>query len=72
MGNPLNSGQQQNQMPDFNQLYQQFLQNPMQYLIGLNLPQNIQTAEQAVRYLADNGQIPPLIQKQVYAMLGKR
>lgn len=72
MGNPLNSGQQQNQMPDFNQLYQQFLQNPMQYLTGLNLPQNIQTAEQAVRYLADNGQIPPLIQKQVYAMLGKR
>ena len=72
MGNPLNSGQQQNQMPDFNQLYQQFLHNPMQYLIGLNLPQNIQTAEQAVRYLADNGQIPPLIQKQVYAMLGKR
>lgn len=74
MANPLNVGRQQQgqQMPDFNQLYQQFVQNPMKYLTGLNMPQNIQTPEQAVRYLASNGQIPPLIQKQVYSMLGMR
>lgn len=82
MSNPLMASFQQNQtqqasnqmtpmqMPNFNQLYQQFIQNPMKYLGNLNLPQNIQTPEQAVKYLASNGQIPPLIQRQVYSMLG--
>lgn len=73
MANPLNAGRpQQTQMPDFNQLYQQFIQNPMKYLMGLNIPQNIQTPEQAVRFLASNGKIPPLIQNQVYSMLGMK
>lgn len=73
MSNPLNSNTQaqpQAQMPNFEQLYQQFVQNPMKYLTGLNIPQGIQTSEQVVRYLASNGQIPPLIQRQVYSMLG--
>lgn len=74
MSNPLNMGMQtqpqtQGQMPNFEQLYQQFVQNPMKYLTGLNIPQGVQTPEQAVRYLASNGQIPPLIQRQVYSML---
>lgn len=73
MANPLNVGQnQQAQTPDFNKLYQQFIKDPMWYLTGLNIPQNIQTPEQAVRFLASNGKIPPLIQKQVYSMLNMR
>lgn len=73
MANPLNVGQnQQVQTPDFNKLYQQFIKDPMRYLTGLNIPQNIQTPEQAVRFLASNGKIPPLIQKQVYSMLNMR
>lgn len=76
MGNPFVSRQvpqqQQAQMPNFEQLYKQFAQNPWKYLSGLNLPSDIQTPEQAVRYLANNGQIPPLIQKQVYTMLGMK
>ena len=72
MSNPLNVGMQSRQQPqtiNFEELYKQFVQNPMKYLAGLNLPSNIQTPEQAVRFLANNGRIPPLIQKQVYSML---
>lgn len=73
MANPLNAGNsQQMQMPDFNQLYQQFIQNPMKYLTGLHIPQGIQTPEEAVRFLASNGKIPPLIQRQVYSMLNRK
>lgn len=75
MSNPLNAGtqrQSQTQMSNFEQLYQRFAPNWKQYLAGLNLPQDIQTPEQAVRFLAQNGQIPPLIQKQVYSMLNRR
>lgn len=75
MSNPLNTGMQnapQGQMANFDQLYRQFAPNWKQYLAGLNLPQDIQTPEQAVRFLAQNGQIPPLIQKQVYSMLNRR
>lgn len=63
---------QQPQQLDLNKLYNEFKQNPSKYLSGLNLPPEIQTPEQAVRYLAQNGRIPPLIQKQVYSMVGKR
>ena len=72
MSNPLNAGQSKEQMPNFDQLYQQFAPNWRQYLAGLNIPQSIESPEQAVRFLAQNGQIPPLIQKQVYSMLNKR
>lgn len=62
----------QPQQPDFNSLFKEFKQNPMKYLGNLNLPPDIQTPEQAVRYLASTNQIPPLIQQQVYGMLGKK
>lgn len=81
MGNPFFENQngsifqQTNQQPqqlDLNKLYNEFKQNPSKYLSGLNLPPDIQTPEQAVRYLAQNGRIPPLIQRQVYSMVSKR
>lgn len=62
--------QPQMQQPNFDQAYQQFAPNWRQYF--KNLPEDIQTPEQAVRYLAQNGQIPPLIQRQVYSMLNRR
>ena len=68
MPNPLSSRQQQ---PDINVLYQQFMQNPMQYLTGLNLPQGLTSPQQIVQYLADNGKIPPMLQSRVNAMLGR-
>lgn len=81
MGNPLNVGQPFNngqmfnvgqmQQPDMNQLYQMFLQNPMKYLTGLNLPANICTPQQAVEFLANNGRIPPMLQAKVNQMLGR-
>ena len=84
MGNPVFKNQQfpqsnqngsNNQQPqqlDFNKLFNQFKENPMKYLGNLKLPPNIQTPEQAVRYAAATNQIPPLIQQQVYGMLGKK
>ena len=81
MGNPFfenqnrSNFQQTNQQPqqlDFNKLFNDFKQNPSKYLSGLNLPPELQTPEQIVRYLAQNGRIPPLIQRQVYSMVSKR
>ena len=82
MGNPEFKNQQfpqanqngsNNQQPlDFNKLYNEFKKNPLKYLGNLNLPPNIQTPEEAVRYAAATNQIPPLIQQQVYGMLGKK
>ena len=66
MGNPLSSKQ-----PNINELYQQFMQNPMKYLTGLNVPQGMTSPQQIVQYLADNGKIPPMLQSRVNAMLGK-
>lgn len=63
---------QQPQQLDLNKLYNEFKQNPSKYLSGLNLPPELQTPEQIVRYLAQNGRIPPLIQRQVYSMVSKR
>lgn len=71
VSNPLNAGQQQ-QQPDLNQLYQQFAQNPMKYLTGLNIPSNITTPQQAVQYLVSAGKVPPVLQQQINAMLAKR
>ena len=82
MGNPFfenqnrrniqNPPQQPPQQLDLNKLFNEFKQNPFKYLSGLNLPPDIQTPEQAVRYCAQTGQVPPLIQKQVYGLVGKR
>ena len=70
MSNPLNVGRQQ--QPDMNALYQQFMQNPMQYLTGMNIPKKLTTPQQIVQYLADNGRIPPMLQQRVNAMLGRK
>lgn len=67
MGNPFVQKQ-----PDINQLYQQFMQNPMQYLMGMNIPKELTTPQQIVQYLADNGRIPPMLQGRVNAMLGRK
>lgn len=67
MGNPFVQKQ-----PDINQLYQQFMQNPMQYLVGMNIPKELTTPQQIVQYLADNGKIPPMLQGRVNAMLGRK
>jgi hypothetical protein len=81
MGNPVFKNQQfpqsnqngsNNQPLDFNAMFNEFKQNPLKYLGNLNLPPNIQTPEEAVRYAAATNQIPPLIQQQVYGMLGKK
>lgn len=66
MANPLSSKQ-----PNINELYQQFAQNPMKYLTGLNLPQGMTSPQQIVQYLNDNGKIPPMLQQRVNAMLGR-
>lgn len=71
MSNPLNGGQQP-QQPDLNQLYQQFTQNPMKYLTGLNLPANITTPQQAVQYCLSTGKVPPVLQQRISAMLGRK
>ena len=67
MSNPLVQKQ-----PDINEMYQQFLQNPMRYLTGLNVPQGMTSPQQIVQFLADNGRIPPMLQQRVNAMLGRK
>ena len=74
MSNPLVSKpnfQNGNQI-NLEELFRQFKENPTKYLAGLNLPPDVQTPEQAVRYLVANNKIPPLIQQQVYGMLNKK
>lgn len=69
MGNPLNIP---NQQPNMQQMRQQFNQNPMRYLTGLNIPQGMTDPEQIVRHLDGTGQIPPMLQAMVNAKLGRK
>lgn len=69
MGNPLNLP---NQQPNMAMMQQQFNQNPMRYLTGLNIPQGMTDPEQIVRHLDSTGQIPPMLQARVNAMLGRK
>lgn len=69
MGNPLNLP---NQQPNMAMMQQQFNQNPMRYLAGLNIPQGMTDPEQIVRHLDSTGQIPPVLQARVNAMLGRK
>lgn len=55
--------------PDIQQLFQQFKQNPMKYLTGLNVPSGMTSPQQIVQYLAANGKIPAQIQEQVKALM---
>lgn len=63
------SGKIPQNQPDTTALFQQFVQNPMQYLAGLNIPPNLSTPEQMVRHLAATNQIPPQLQAMVNAKL---
>lgn len=73
MGNPLNTGQpQQMQQQNLDKLYQEFVRNPMKYLIGLNIPSNITTPQQAVEYCMSAGKVPPILQQKINAMLGRK
>lgn len=63
---------QQAQQPDMNKLFEQFKQNPMKYLAGLNIPQGMTEPKQIVMHLANTGGIPPQLQGRVNAMLGRR
>lgn len=74
MSNPLiknNAGvmpEQQN--ANLQAMYEQFKANPLRYLSGL--PSEIQTPQQAVEYLANNGRIPAHLKGRVEAMLGRK
>ena len=63
--NPLNSTPQ----PDMNTLFQQFRQNPLKYLTGLDIPAGMTSPQQIVQHLAFSGKIPPQLQGRVNAML---
>lgn len=57
---------------NMNQMFEQFKQNPLKYLGGMNIPQNVSNPADIVRHLANSGQIPPQLQGRVNAMLGRR
>lgn len=67
MSNPIIPKQQ----PDIQQLFQQFKQNPMKYLTGLNIPSGMTSPQQIVQYLAANGKIPAQLQGQVKALMSR-
>lgn len=71
MGNPLNP-QTPQQNPNMQLAYQQFQQNPMRFLTGLNIPQGMTDPRQIVEHLANTGQVPPQLQAMVNARLGRR
>ena len=71
-GNQNGSNNQPQNPLDLNALFNQFKENPLKYLGNLKLPPEIQTPEEAVRYAAATNQIPPLLQPQIYGMLGKK
>lgn len=70
MSNPLIQKSQQSF--DINALFEQFKADPSRYLKGFNIPNNLTTPEQIVRYIADCGRVPDLIKNQVYTMLRKQ
>lgn len=66
---------QQVQQPDIRELYAQFEKNPMEYLLRckLNIPTDFKGDSRAlVEHLANSGQIPPILQGRVNAMLGRK
>lgn len=71
--NPLTAGQA-GQQPDIGAMFQQFKQNPVEYLLKakLNIPQNIGNDPQAiVQHLMSTGQVPKQIMPQIQAMMRK-
>lgn len=71
MSNPLNVNQSTNAQIDYNKLFQQFKQDPMRYLTGLNIPQSMNSPQQIVQFLADNNRIPTHLKGYVNSLLGR-
>lgn len=77
MSNPLNVGcsntnQAPSQQPNLQQLYQQFIQNPIKYLTNLGIPDGMSDPSQIVQFLAQNNRIPPMLMGRVNSMLAKK
>lgn len=73
MANPLFQ-RQENTQPN-EQMYNEFRQDPTAYLVkcGLQIPADFSGDYRAlVQHLAQTGQIPPMLQGGVNAMLGRR
>lgn len=76
MKNPLTAGQnigQTGQMPDIGKMFQQFKQNPIEYLIKakLNVPQGMTDPQQIVNHFMGTGQIPKQLMPQIHQMMRK-
>ena len=59
---------------DIGALYQQFRQNPVEFLVrsGLKIPQNVTDPLQLVQYIAQTRQVPMQYQNEIYSMLNKK
>ena len=74
MSNPLTAGQPTEQgQPDLNKMFQQFKQNPLEYLVKakLNIPQGMTDPQQIVNHLMGTGQIPKQLMSQINQMMRK-
>lgn len=74
MSNPLITGQQTEQtQPDLNKMFQQFKQNPLEYLVKakLNIPQGMTDPQQIFNHLMGTGQIPKQLMPQINQMMRK-
>ena len=63
------------QQPDTAKMHEEFKKDPISYLIKsrLNIPQDFHGDYRAlVEHLNNSGQIPPILQGRVNAMLGKQ
>lgn len=72
--NMQNQGQPQQSGPNINELYQQFRQNPVEFLAKSNLgiPQGMTDPMQILQFMNSNGRIPPQLQGQVNQFLIKQ
>lgn len=74
MSNPLITGQPTGQgQPDLNKMFQQFKQNPLEYLIKakLNIPQGMTDPQQIFNHLMGTGQISKQLMPQINQMMRK-
>lgn len=61
---------QQPQQPDINKMFQEFQKNPLKYLP--NAPKDVINPMDLLKFYADNGKVPPMLQGRVNAILGRR
>lgn len=59
---------------DIGTLYQQFRQNPVEFLVrsGLKIPQNVTDPLQLVQYIAQTRQVPMQYQNEIFSMLNRK